>query len=159
MHSRVALSKSKSVLSPARLKLDHELSTASGQRGIELKPNCSVCYQGTDTTRDLPLMPKRAVKKSYYLCRLTLLGFFVGHGIAAAQDTPSTQNQEAAFSYPPCDRTPTVGDIQGAKGAFQAGEAAYREPITSAPSPIGKMPFVATAPQHVYCSTWPSPTS
>jgi hypothetical protein len=41
---------------------------------------------------------------------------------------PATARAEDAVKgYPPCDRTPTEGDVTAAKGAFQAGNGSFNE--------------------------------
>lgn len=53
--------------------------------------------------------------------RHTLLAVAVGlaPGLARAEDAPKP--------IPPCEKTPTEGDVAGAKGAFQAGQASFEE--------------------------------
>lgn len=54
--------------------------------------------------------------------RSTLLAF------AALALAPALAHaEEAPKPIPPCEKTPTEGDVAGAKGAFQAGQASFEE--------------------------------
>lgn len=46
---------------------------------------------------------------------------------AFALATSSAFAEEAPKPIPPCEKTPTEGDVAGAKGAFQAGQASFEE--------------------------------
>lgn len=43
----------------------------------------------------------------------------IAPALARAEDAPKP--------FPPCEKTPTEGDVAGAKGAFQAGQASFEE--------------------------------
>lgn len=49
-------------------------------------------------------------------CLATSLSFFCSHALAGE-----------VREYPPCQKVPTESDVQGAKGAFQAGTVSYNE--------------------------------
>ena len=48
-------------------------------------------------------------------------------GLAIALTPALAHAQDAANQYPPCDKTPTDGEVEGAKGAFKAGQASFEE--------------------------------
>ncbi|MCA9629080.1 MAG: hypothetical protein KC766_15475 [Myxococcales bacterium] len=59
------------------------------------------------------------VRFSHLLSGVALAASLLAAGPAGAEEDP--------VPYPACDRTPTEGDIAAAKGAFQAGQAAFNE--------------------------------
>lgn len=48
-------------------------------------------------------------------------------GLAVTLAPLTAQAEDAPQQYPPCERAPTETEVQGAKGAFQAGQASFEE--------------------------------
>ena len=62
-------------------------------------------------------MPRIAMRVPHRFLLLSALA--IAPGVAQAEDAPKP--------FPPCEKTPTEGDVAGAKGAFQAGQASFEE--------------------------------
>jgi hypothetical protein len=73
-----------------------------------------VCYRSTVSLEDEdPIM------------RVPLVAGLAGLVVAL---TPAlVRAEDAPSAYPPCDKTPTEGEVEGAKGAFKAGQASFEE--------------------------------
>lgn len=62
-------------------------------------------------------MPQFAMRAPPHL--FLAAAFALAPALAQAEDAPKP--------FPPCEKTPTDGDVAGAKGAFQAGQASFEE--------------------------------
>ena len=68
-------------------------------------------------SRSSPGMPRIAMRAPCHL--ILAAAFALAPAVAAAEDAPKP--------FPACEKTPTEGDVAGAKGAFQAGQASFEE--------------------------------
>ena len=72
------------------------------------------CRYAIETSSGMPRIAMRVPHRFLLLSALA-----IAPGVAQAEDAPKP--------FPPCEKTPTEGDVAGAKGAFQAGQASFEE--------------------------------